>query len=623
MKRIFLLAGFLIWFHVSDAQIMFGKGSVALPTSFDPYTDVTWKMALDPADAVADLAAGTPFWTNRGTGGDALQGVATNPPSPAVVQATFASGYGVRFVRASSQGLKFSSTTTTPQVYEVWIEFRTPASWNGNQNLLSSARSTYFTGAGLLTVMNTSTGVTLTTSTTYVLRMVINGASSIYQLDAGSETGITSNGQDLGVDPVLCSSGTGSGSYFDGYYGAFFATGTPLSAPNVANMWAYFGGSPPPDTTPPTYSSNTITGIGATAFTLSTTTDEDATVYYSVVADAASAPSVAQVKLGQNAAGSAALFSGSHSGFTVNQLISGATASTAYDVYHVARDVAGNDQAAVTKLDVTTTSGTSPSTIIPFPISTRNDVAVATNPDGYIEYLPENFDPSGATKYPTLYWLHGVGEAGNGSDTTVSPFNGGGLDKVYKKHVVEWLKTHDVPFIVFVPQDHNGLWGTRIEPFVEWTLEEYADFIDTTQMHMAGLSGGGYGIRNLIRDSTAIYDKFSTFTPMATDFNPILATEHYNKIVSRNQYIWFHHGTADGTISINKSTNFHLSLYAIAPTRTRMTAYDGLGHSAWDKVDDYSGTTYPQLTGLISGVQYYEWVAPDDTWWEWMLTHVK
>jgi hypothetical protein len=216
-------------------------GDTVLGGAFDPYTDLSWKMALDPVDAVDDLADATPFWTNRGTGGDALQGVATATPSPAVVEATFASGYGVRFVRASSEGLQFSSTTTTPQVYEVWVEFRTPSSFSGNQNILSSNRAIYFTSAGLLNVMTVSTGVTLTTSTTYVLRAVVDGASSIYQLDAGSETGISLNGQDLGADPVLCTSTGGSGSYFDGYLGAFFATGTPLSAPDVADMWSYFG----------------------------------------------------------------------------------------------------------------------------------------------------------------------------------------------------------------------------------------------------------------------------------------------------------------------------------------------------------------------------------------------
>jgi hypothetical protein len=384
-------------------------------------------------------------------------------------------------------------------------------------------------------------------------------------------------------------------------------TGIPDGSEDLSN-WLYVT---LPDTTPPTFSSSSITGVGSTAFNLSTTTNETATTYFVVVADAATAPSVEQIKLGQDSTGSAALISGNDTGISITQLVSGATASTAYDVYFVARDTSGNDQASVTKLDVTTTSGSIASTVTAIAINSRNDVAVSMNPDGYVEYLPIDFDPSGATKYPVLYWLHGVGSDETG-DGTISA---SGLNKTLSKTVANWLATNDVPFIVLVPQDHNGLWGTRFQTFVVWANEEYAAVIDPLQQHAAGLSGGGYGIRNFFRDDTAESNAFATFTPMSTSWATINTSTYWNRVIDDNQHIWWHHGDSDGTIPSN--TNFHDGVYAIDSTRTRYTLYSGMGHSAWNETYDASGIGKSQTTGG----NYYEWTT--GTWWQWMLDNAK
>ncbi len=85
--------------------------------------------------------------------------------------------------------------------------------------------------------------------------------------------------------------------------------------------------------------------------------DEDGAAYYVVVADNDGDPSVAQVKAGQDSGGSAALKSGTitlTANTESNAVVGGLSASTAYDVYLVARDDFNNDQASVTKVDVTT-----------------------------------------------------------------------------------------------------------------------------------------------------------------------------------------------------------------------------------------------------------------------------
>lgn len=250
-------------------------------------------------------------------------------------------------------------------------------------------------------------------------------------------------------------------------------------------------------------------------------------------------------------------------------------------------------------------------TLTKVPTNTLNQ-----NPLGYVEYLPANFDNSGNTKYPILYWLHGLGERGNGSE--------GQLDRVLDVNMANWLKTNDVEFIVIVPQDLGGYFGgTALPDLTEWVNTHYANVIDPDQKHMAGLSGATFGMATFLKNNSDNYKEFATLTPMAGDFNGALGYAQH--VIDSEQHIWFHHGTDDYTLVINKSRRFHNELYALDDTRSRLTAYDGLGHSAWNKVYNASGQSAAQLEGTIDGTTYYHWTSndPDVDWFGWMLAHGK
>ncbi|MEQ9768954.1 putative Ig domain-containing protein [Pectobacterium versatile] len=111
--------------------------------------------------------------------------------------------------------------------------------------------------------------------------------------------------------------------------------------------------------------SPSVSNATAGGFNLSGSLTETGNVYYVVVADGASAPTATQVIAGQTATGSSATASGSQvlgsSPFNFSFTLAGLAASTAYDVYVVARDSAGNNTVSVVKVDATTTSaGTAP-----------------------------------------------------------------------------------------------------------------------------------------------------------------------------------------------------------------------------------------------------------------------
>jgi len=248
------------------------------------------------------------------------------------------------------------------------------------------------------------------------------------------------------------------------------------------------------------------------------------------------------------------------------------------------------------------------------PINTRN-----ANIKGYVEYLPPNYVADGSKKYPILYWLHGLGETGAGSSSS--------LETLMNRQIGNWLKTHDTDFIILIPQDASGYWNgatNGIQKFVEWANVYYANAIDVNQQHMAGLSAGGYGIRDFIIGNSAAYKAFATFTPMSTNLNA--AVSKVQQIVDNNQFVWIHQGTADNDPNaIYSVTSFHNALYKIDNTRSRITAYSGLGHSAWEKVYNGNGRTTTKLTGTQNGTTYYNWTTsdPDVDWYGWMKAHPK
>ena len=142
---------------------------------------------------------------------------------------------------------------------------------------------------------------------------------------------------------------------------AYYETGTlgQITDPTTWNFTVAGG-----DTTPPTFDVAPAAGsLSTSGFTPSASLNESGTLYYAVVASGETAPSVAQVKLGQNASSAAALASGNSAAITGNfdasfSAISSLSSNTAYDVYFVAKDAANNDQTSVTKVVVTTAATT-------------------------------------------------------------------------------------------------------------------------------------------------------------------------------------------------------------------------------------------------------------------------
>lgn len=145
----------------------------------------------------------------------------------------------------------------------------------------------------------------------------------------------------------------------------------------------------------------------------------------------------------------------------------------------------------------------------PFPADPEDGVLVAKQlgggtgaPNGFWQWLPDNYSLTGIQTYPFILWLHGSG--GNGNGTTdlgdVLSSDGGGVAN--RLSAGTWNgKQGSERFIVLMPQCPNSQqWpggyysngGTsQITTFKNWAKSYYR--IDTNRMYVMGHSMGGKG----------------------------------------------------------------------------------------------------------------------------------
>jgi len=211
------------------------------------------------------------------------------------------------------------------------------------------------------------------------------GPSSYGSLDTGANSGAfsiaafddtniytTSVSDEDGADPIVAKSLStdafrlldndatdavvASGYAFDSAGWDFTLTTNPAVSPRGWGF-AFSSGGAAPDTTAPTLSSPTATQTGATTADLSVSTDEGNGTLSWVVTTSATAPSVAQVKAGQDHTGAAAADSGSQSVSATgvqNANATGLTAETTYYAHFQHVDAAANDSTVSTSASFTT-----------------------------------------------------------------------------------------------------------------------------------------------------------------------------------------------------------------------------------------------------------------------------
>ena len=179
-------------------------------------------------------------------------------------------------------------------------------------------------------------------------------------------------------------------------------------APVGASQTLEFDVAAASDVTAPTLTTATDTANGATASTGSVSTNEANGTLYWVVTTSATAPTAAQVKLGQDNSSAAATDSGSQAVSATGAqatAATGLTASTAYTTHFMHEDAAANQSAVATASGFTTTVAAPTNTVAPVASGTATvgSTLSVTNgtwtgsPSYTYQWQADTVDISGAT----------------------------------------------------------------------------------------------------------------------------------------------------------------------------------------------------------------------------------
>jgi predicted peptidase len=222
---------------------------------------------------------------------------------------------------------------------------------------------------------------------------------------------------------------------------------------------------------------------------------------------------------------------------------------------------------------------------------------IGNNVGGYYEALPPGYDTTNKT-YPLLVFLHGGGELGNGSDTS--------LPKILKNSLTRRLHEKDFPvsfvsgadtfsFIIISPQFENWPNVEDVHDVMEHALAKYR--VDISRIYLSGLSMGG--------GATWEYAG-SQYGTMLSAIVPICGASWADSAVAReiayNQVpAWAFHNEDDGAVTVNSTKRYARLINAEKPKYpVKVTLWPIGGHDAWTKASD---PMYKE-----EGKNMYEWM---------------
>jgi predicted peptidase len=181
----------------------------------------------------------------------------------------------------------------------------------------------------------------------------------------------------------------------------------------------------------------------------------------------------------------------------------------------------------------------------------------------YTVFIPFTYEPT--KLYPTLVFLHGIGEGGNDGHRCLTQ----GLGPYISKH------PESFQFIAIFPQTSGDWTGADRAQMVAAEMDDaqgsYA--IDKDRILLSGYSTGGYGTWRI---GAQYADRFAALVPMAAypDSDEVPTLAHLP--------IWIFHNSGDPFVFETFSHGMYEKLKA-AGANVKYTEYGSFGHDCWDR----------------------------------------
>jgi poly(3-hydroxybutyrate) depolymerase len=200
----------------------------------------------------------------------------------------------------------------------------------------------------------------------------------------------------------------------------------------------------------------------------------------------------------------------------------------------------------------------------------------------YQVYLPEQWSATDHKLWPVILFLHGRGERGaEGMWQTQI-----GLPEAVRDHPERW------PFIIVMPQCPQGAFWTDPDSLamaMQALDDETAEFHgDPQRTYLAGLSMGGYGAWELIREHP---HRWAAVTLSASGIFWSYAPERWQRVSTLpaeyaralgHTSVWLFHGTDDAVVQ-PKQDELLFDAIKNEGGRVRLWLYQGLHHDCWTR----------------------------------------
>jgi predicted peptidase len=181
----------------------------------------------------------------------------------------------------------------------------------------------------------------------------------------------------------------------------------------------------------------------------------------------------------------------------------------------------------------------------------------------YTVFVPFTYEPT--KLYPTIVFLHGLGEAGSDGHHCLTE----GLAPYIAKH------PESFPFIVVFAQSAGDWTGADRAQMVGAEMEdaEGSYSIDKDRTVLMGYSTGGYGTWRI---GAQYADRFAALVPMAAyaDSDEVPTLSHLP--------IWMFHNSGDPFVFAAFSDEMYGKLKA-AGADVKYTEYGAFGHNCWSR----------------------------------------
>lgn len=227
---------------------------------------------------------------------------------------------------------------------------------------------------------------------------------------------------------------------------------------------------------------------------------------------------------------------------------------------------------------------------------------------GYLVRTP-GASAGGPSSYPTIIYLHGFGERGDGTMVGLKVLEDTGLP--------ELAVTHQLPvpargFLILAPQTVDQSWSPKlIKDWLTVMMSRYR--IDPYRLYLTGISMGGGGAISYL-DAYGPSVPFAAIAPISGDWTPgsVLGLPSCRRLAQTP--IWAFAGDIDDVVPHQRSINLvaYLNRHCSPTEPDRLTLYKGRFHDVWTRTYDLSA----ELDTVDTPWQIY---TPD--LYTWFLQH--